>query len=194
MNHRSLSPRLLFAGLALLAVVTAALAQTAPTSYTFVTLAGVAPGSQDGTGPAARFWNRPAWRWTAPAMSMWPTRKTTRSGKSRRAGVGGRRWRAVPDNKAASMARAPPPRFSGPSSVAVDSVGNIYLADSFTIRKVTPAGAVSTLAGIAGQSGSIDGTGSAARFDDPHGVAVDGAGNVFIADSATIRKRRRRAS
>ncbi|MHB8522168.1 MAG: InlB B-repeat-containing protein, partial [Limisphaerales bacterium] len=83
-------------------------------------------------------------------------------------------------------------RFDHPSGVAVDSAGNLYVADAAnaTIRKVTPAGAVTTLAGLAGSSGSVDGVASAARFGDPSGVAVDGAGNVYVADTGndTIRK------
>jgi pimeloyl-ACP methyl ester carboxylesterase len=76
--------------------------------------------------------------------------------------------------------------------VAVDSAGNVFVADNdnCTIRKVTSAGVVTTLAGSAGVSGTNDGTGSAARFAHPCGVAVDSAGNVFVADSGnhTIRK------
>ena len=79
-----------------------------------------------------------------------------------------------------------------PYGVAVDSAGNVYVADTsnHTIRKVTPAGVVTTLAGLAGNSGSADGTGSAARFYLPCGVAVDSAGNVYVADTGnhTIRK------
>jgi sugar lactone lactonase YvrE len=74
--------------------------------------------------------------------------------------------------------------------VATDTAGNVYVADSgnSAIRKITPAGVVTTLAG--GTSGSADGTGAAASFSDPKGVAVDGSGNVFVADTDnhTIRE------
>jgi hypothetical protein len=66
----------------------------------------------------------------------------------------------------------------------VDATGNVYVADTYncTIRRITPAGEVTTLAGLAGVSGSTDGTGSAARFNNPQGVAVDRAGYVYVAD------------
>jgi hypothetical protein len=62
--------------------------------------------------------------------------------------------------------------------------------DNHTIRKVTPAGLVGTVAGLAGSSGSTDGVGSAARLFYPTGVAIDGSGNVYVADTNnhTIRK------
>ncbi|MHB8519956.1 MAG: NHL domain-containing protein [Limisphaerales bacterium] len=83
-------------------------------------------------------------------------------------------------------------RFLHPSGVAVDGAGNIYVADrgNHTIRKVTPAGVVTTLAGLAGGSGRIDGTESAARFRNPRGVAVDSTGNVYVADTGNHMIRR----
>ena len=78
----------------------------------------------------------------------------------------------------------PTARFAGPTGVAVDANGNVYVADrtNHTIRKVTPAGNVTTFAGLANTPGSTDGTGSAARFSDPQGIAVDSAGTVYVAD------------
>ena len=76
-------------------------------------------------------------------------------------------------------------QFSRPKGVAVDSATNLYVADAnnCTIRKVTPAGLVITMAGLAGYAGTNDGTGSSAQFNGPEGVAVDLAGNVYVADA-----------
>jgi hypothetical protein len=85
--------------------------------------------------------------------------------------------------------------FYRPAGVAADNASNVFVADQWnsTIRKLTPVGTnwvATTLAGSAGIIGSADDTNSAALFDQPFGVAVDNAGNVFVADqwNSTIRK------
>lgn len=83
-------------------------------------------------------------------------------------------------------------RFFWPSGLATDNAGNVYIADSYnhSIRKMTPAGAVTTVAGRAGETGSVDGTVAVSRFNTPRAVAVDTAGNIFVADTfnSVIRK------
>lgn len=78
-----------------------------------------------------------------------------------------------------------------PYGVAVDSLGYVYvsLADH-TIRRMSPTGVLSLVAGQAGQPGLLDGTGSAARFNGPNGLAIDASGVLFVADSGNdaIRK------
>jgi DNA-binding beta-propeller fold protein YncE len=157
------------------------------------TLAGLAGnrGSTDGTGSAARF-NQPVGVAVDAAGIVYVAdgfnntiRKITPAGVvSTLAGLAGSPGSTDGTGSAA--------RFNGPFGVAVDAAGNVYIGDSgnHTIREITPAGVVGTLAGLAGNRGSTDGTGSAARFFQPAGVAVDTAGNVYVADTGndTIRK------
>jgi len=82
-------------------------------------------------------------------------------------------------------------RFNGPYGIATDGT-NVYVGDvsNSTIRKVVIAtGAVTTLAGLAGASGSTDGTGTAARFNGPYAIATDGT-NVYVSDfvNNTVRR------
>jgi serine/threonine-protein kinase len=74
--------------------------------------------------------------------------------------------------------------FDGPFGVCVDAAGNVFVSDqnNHTIRKITPAGVVTTFAGQVGASGAVDATGTAASFNFPRGICIDGAGNIYVAD------------
>jgi sugar lactone lactonase YvrE len=83
-------------------------------------------------------------------------------------------------------------RFYNPFGVAVDGADNVYVSDSAnnTIRKITPAGIVTTLAGLSGYAGNTDGTVGTARFCHPEGLVVDRLENIYVADTGNqvIRK------
>ncbi len=154
------------------------------------TLAGSgAIGSADGTGTAASF-NSPSGVAVDSAGNLYVAdifnnkiRKISATGVVTTFAGNGNFSSVDGTNTAAS--------FADPYGVAVDSAGNVYVADSWNhkIRKITADGMVTTLAGN-GAVGSADGTGTAASFNFPEGVAVDLAGNVYVADSGNniIRK------
>ncbi len=156
---------------------------------TFAGIGGTA-GSADGSGTSASF-NYPSGVAIDASGSVYVAdyknhtiRKITAAGLvTTLAGTAGSSGSADGSGSAA--------RFNYPRSLSLDSAGNIYVADSgnHTIRKVTAAGFVTTLAGTAGSSGSADGSGSAARFDGPAGLSIDGTGNLYVADTnnSTIR-------
>ena len=160
---------------------------------TVTTLAGLPQsyGSVDGIGSAARF-NSPIGVAVDSASNVYVAdnwnhtiRKLTPDGLvTTLAGLPGQSGTNDGTGSAA--------RFFHPCGVAVDSDGNVYVADyaNHTVRKVTPAGEVTTVAGLGGTAGSADGTGGAARFNGPFGLTLDGDRNLYVADSGncTIRK------
>ncbi len=75
-------------------------------------------------------------------------------------------------------------RFRGTGGMVQDPQGNLYVTDvaNHTIRKVTPAGVVTTFAGTAGVSGSDNGTGTAAKFFNPYDLAIDASGNLYVVE------------
>jgi sugar lactone lactonase YvrE len=72
--------------------------------------------------------------------------------------------------------------------LAVDSAGNVYFSDDGTVGVVDPAGRVTVRAGRAGLTGDANGTGGDARFNRPGALALDAAGNLYVADGLKIRK------
>lgn len=168
-----------------------ALSQSTYEPYTISTIAGNGAGSVDGTNwpvgvavdrAGALYvteWNNHTIRKVTPVGTDWVA--TTLAGKAGSSGS------ADGTNSAA--------RFNYPCGVAMDGAGNLFVSDvgNSTIRKVTPMGTdwvVTTLAGKAGSSGSADGTNSTARFNGAWYIAVDNAGNVYMAEwkNHTIRK------
>jgi len=155
------------------------------------TLAGLSgtPGSNDGTGTAARF-NSPSAIAVDSKGTVYVTdsgnnliRKITPTGVVTTLAGSGMEGKDDGTGTAAS--------FASLCGIAVDSEGTVYVTDGENnlIRKISPAGVVTTLAG-SGTPGSDDGTGTAASFGMPCGVTVDSAGNLYVAEMGNnlIRK------
>ena len=192
-DHNSLPRHLLAAAVLIACNCVCAPARAADPVWVVTTLAGTGgqAGAVDGTGAAARF-NLPSGLAVDSAGNVYVAdhensviRKITSAGVvTVFAGVTGATGST--DGAAATA------RFNHPYGLALDSSGNLYVADMWNcaIRKITPAGAVSTLAGQPGSAGSADGSGSTARFRYPRALTVSSSGDVYVADTDnhTIRK------
>src|SRR5579864_4872873 len=157
------------------------------------TLAGVASewGDADGTGPAARF-NSPQGLATDAAGNVYVADRDNQT--IRKISPAGMVSTLAGSSSSMGATDAIGTRaiFFRPAGVAVDGAGNVFVADTrnYTVRKISPAGAVRTIAGHADEPGSANGPGAVARFASPQGIAVDAAGNVYVTDfdSHVIRK------
>jgi serine/threonine protein kinase, bacterial len=154
-----------------------------------VTLAGSgAEGGANGPGATASF-NRPTGLAVDAEGNVYVAefanrvRKITAAGEVSTLAGSGAAGSADASGTAAS--------FNGPLGIAVDGQGQVYVSDSANqkIRRITPAGLVSTLAG-SGASGNADGPAAQASFNAPQGIAVDGSGSVYVADSGNNRVRK----
>ena len=76
-------------------------------------------------------------------------------------------------------------RFCKPAELALDAQNNLFVADSFNhvIRKITGDGKVSTVSGVTGSNGAVDGSNGQARFFNPYGLAVSPGGALLVADT-----------
>ena len=160
---------------------------TVAAPYTFTTFAGIAAsrGTNDGRGLQARF-AYPHGITIDKADNLYVTE------------LGNYAIRKItPAGDVSTLARLGPvsigenPFSGGPWSVAVDPTGALYIADTprHIIIKRLPNGTIQPVAGMPGQRGNADGTETAARFDTPSGVALDAAGNLFVADWGNDRIR-----
>jgi hypothetical protein len=165
--------------------------------YNWITIAGNAGwGSTDGTNSDGRFW-APVGMAADPNGNLFVT--DYRSDTIRKLTPAGTNWlvstlAGLPGSAGSSDGTNSAARFKSPVGITVDPQGNVFVGDcyNYTIRKLTPAGTnwvVTTIAGKAGTSGSVNGTNSAAHFGFVYGVVADANGNVYVADgNYQIRK------
>ena len=157
---------------------------TAGGAVTTLAGGGGQPGSTDATGTAARFRSPSAIVADASGTlyvadtGNHAVRRSPRPASSRRSPERPARPGWVDGTGGAA-------RFSSPAGIAIDRAGNLWVADTgnHVIRRVTAAGAVTTLAGRAGVSGSSDGAAGVATFAWPAGIAVDRDGNLYVTDT-----------
>ena len=177
------------------------------TNWNVTTIAGLATvtGSDDGTGTVARF-NAPYGITMGPAGNLYVTDGANNTIRRIAPNIlpGLTNWvvttiagTAGTNGNVDGVGAAA--QFNAPSGIAMDAAGALYVADAQnnTLRKVAPSRhgsqtnwAVTTIGGLGGHFGSADGTGAAARFNSPWGVAVSPDGKVYVADyyNTTVRQ------
>jgi sugar lactone lactonase YvrE len=153
------------------------------------TIAGSTLGDIDGIGTAAQF-NAPAGITIDGAGNLY----VAESGghRIRKIDLGGNVTTIAGDGTAGyADGFKTAAKFNVPFGITVDGAGNLYVADRSNnrIRKIDSGGNVTTIAGD-GIAGYADGAGAAARFNGPHGITVDGAGNLYVTDRGNHRIRK----
>jgi sugar lactone lactonase YvrE len=149
------------------------------------TLAGSKKDYTDSTGSAARF-HSPFGTVTDKAGNLYVA--DSENHRIRKISPTGEVSTLAGSEEGYADGRGSAAKFNSPSGIAIDAAGNLYVADknNHRICKISPTGEVSTLAGS--EEEHTDGTGSAARFHSPFGIAIDKAGDLYIADNNRIRK------
>jgi sugar lactone lactonase YvrE len=150
-------------------------------------LAGSTSGSADGTGTAAQF-NYPTGVAVDGSGNVYVADKDNH--RIRKITPSGEVTTLAGSSQGFAEGTGSAARFDKPKDVVCDAVGNIYVTDSdnFRIRKITPAGVVTTLAGSI--NGFADGAASTSQFSYPSGLAIDGNGDIYVADENNHRVRK----
>ena len=162
-------------------------------TYAWTTLAGHPPnGSADGTADTVEF-KQPEGVAVDGAGNVYVADSGNNTIRRITQGQVSSTIAGIAGNSGANDGAGGAALFNFPAAVAADRAGNLYVTDqnNHTIRKLTPAGAnwiVSTIAGVAGSSGTNDGAGGDARFFSPAGIAVDNAANLYVTDNDTVRR------
>ena len=164
-----------------------------PQNYSVTTLVGqpFSPGSADGAGSNVRFQSPTGIAVTSSGIVY--AADTANHTIRRISPIGVTSTLAgLPGSPGSADGSGTSARFLYPAGLALDAAGDLYVADTgnHLIRRVTPAGLVTTIAGLAGVFGAVDGPAADARFRAPRGVAVDASGNLYVADTDnhTIRR------
>lgn len=157
------------------------------------TVAGLAgtPGGTDGVGSSARFYY-PHGIAVDAQDNIYVADHTNNTIRKITAGGVVTTLAGYPLQGGSSDGQGSNARFIGPIDLAIDATGNVFVTDHYnhTLREITPGGYVSTFAGLAGASGSVDGVASAARFYMPNGLTMDAFGTLYVSDyyNYTVRK------